>query len=84
MADHDGQQPQEATTEETIILEPGAKQPLLTSSTGEGKGTWIYRFGDGTSSDQSVALVVPKETIPEATTYQTKLDWELQAIPGNE
>lgn len=84
VADHDGQQPQEATTEETIILEPGAKQPLLTSSTGEGKGTWIYRFGDGTSSDQSVALVVPKETIPEATTYQTKLDWELQAIPGNE
>lgn len=84
VADHDGQQPQEATTEETIILEPGAKQPLLTSSTGEGKGTWIYRFGDGTSSDQSVALVVPKETIPEATTYQTKLDWELQAVPGNE
>lgn len=84
VADHDGQQPQEATTEETIILEPGAKQPLLTSSTGEGKGTWIYRFGDGTSSDQSVALVVPKETIPEATTYQTKLDWELQAVPSNE
>lgn len=84
VADHDGQQPREATTEETIILEPGAKQPLLTSSTGEGKGTWIYRFGDGTSSDQSVALVVPKETIPEATTYQTKLDWELQAVPGNE
>lgn len=84
VADHDGQQPQEATTEETIILEPGAKQPLLTSSTGEGKGTWIYRFGDGTSSDQSVALVVPKESIPEATTYQTKLDWELQAVPSNE
>ncbi|MBO1097615.1 WxL domain-containing protein [Enterococcus casseliflavus] len=84
VADHDGQQPQEATTEATIVLEPGAKQPLLTSSTGEGKGTWIYRFGDGASSDQSVALVVPKETIPEATTYQTKLDWELQAIPGNE
>lgn len=84
VADHDGQQPREATTEETIILEPGAKQPLLTSSTGEGKGTWIYRFGDDTSSDQSVALVVPKETIPEATTYQTKLDWELQAVPGNE
>lgn len=84
VADHDGQQPRESTTEETIILEPGAKQPLLTSSTGEGKGTWIYRFGDGTSSDQSVALVVPKETIPEATTYQTKLDWELQVVPGNE
>lgn len=84
VADHDGQQPRVATTEETIILEPGAKQPLLTSSTGEGKGTWIYRFGDGTSSDQSVALVVPKETIPEATTYQTKLDWELQAVPSNE
>lgn len=84
VADHDGQQPQEATTEATIVLEPGEKQPLLTSSTGEGKGTWIYRFGDGTSSDQSVALVVPKETIPEATTYQTKLDWELQAVPGNE
>lgn len=84
VADHDGQQPQEATTEETIVLEPGAKQPLLTSSTGEGKGTWIYRFGDGASSDQSVALVVPKETIPEATTYQTKLDWELQAVPSNE
>ncbi|MCC4044551.1 WxL domain-containing protein [Enterococcus gallinarum] len=84
VADHDGQQPQEATAAETITLEPGAKQPLLSSSNGQGKGTWIYRFGDGTTSDQSVALVVPKETLPEATTYQTKLDWELQAIPSNE
>lgn len=84
MANHEGEKPREVTTDEVITLEPGEKQPLLTSANGEGKGTWIYRFGDGTSSDQSVVLVVPKETIPEITTYRTQLIWELSAVPINE
>lgn len=84
VADHDGAQPRETSSDEIITLEPGEKQPLLTSANGEGKGTWIYRFGDGTSSDQSVVLVVPKETIPEIATYRTQLIWELSAVPINE
>lgn len=84
VADHDGAQPRENSSDEIITLEPGEKQPLLTSANGEGKGTWIYRFGDGTSSDQSVVLVVPKETIPEIATYRTQLIWELSAVPINE
>ena len=84
VANHEGEKPREVTTDEVITLEPGEKQPLLTSANGEGKGTWIYRFGDGTSSDQSVVLVVPKETIPEIATYRTQLIWELSAVPINE
>lgn len=84
VANHEGEKPREVTTDEVITLEPDEKQPLLTSANGEGKGTWIYRFGDGTSSDQSVVLVVPKETIPEIATYRTQLIWELSAVPINE
>ncbi|MFS1020602.1 WxL domain-containing protein [Enterococcus casseliflavus] len=84
VADHEGAQPRETSSKELLTLEPGERQPLLASSSGEGKGTWIYRFGNGETSDQSVALVVPKDTIPELTFYQTTLEWELQAVPENE
>lgn len=64
-------------------LVPGNRRVLLKAQGNEGTGTWIYRFGDGETAGESVALAVPKGSNPEATTYQTALIWELSAVPGN-
>ncbi|MFZ4845513.1 WxL domain-containing protein [Enterococcus casseliflavus] len=65
------------------VLIPEQKMPLLTARNGQGAGTWIYRFGDGESAGESVALEVPPTADPRATTYQTTLTWELSAVPDN-
>lgn len=83
VSNHEGTKPREISSEEILILEPGERKPLLTSSNGEGKGTWIYRFGDAQTAGESVALVVPKGANPEITTYSTTLVWELSAVPVN-
>ncbi|WP_429974991.1 WxL domain-containing protein [Enterococcus sp. DIV0840c] len=64
-------------------LVPGNRRTLLKAQGNEGTGTWIYRFGDGDSAGESVALNVPKGANPEATTYSTTLIWELSAVPDN-
>ncbi|TPR56917.1 WxL domain-containing protein [Enterococcus sp. OL5] len=71
----------QATTSVTLV--PGNKRTLIRAEGKEGTGTWIYRFGDGETAGESVALNVPKRTNPEATTYSTTLIWELSAVPGN-
>ena len=64
-------------------LVPGNRRTLLKAQGSEGTGTWIYRFGDGETAGESVALNVPKGANPEATTYSSTLIWELSAVPGN-
>jgi hypothetical protein len=64
-------------------LVPGNRRTLLQAQGNEGTGTWIYRFGDGETAGESVALDVPRGANPEATTYSTTLIWELSAVPGN-
>ncbi|TPR56216.1 WxL domain-containing protein [Enterococcus sp. OL5] len=64
-------------------LVPGNRRTLLLAQGSEGTGTWIYRFGDGETAGESVALDVPKGANPEATTYSSTLIWELSAVPGN-
>ncbi len=64
-------------------LVPSNRRTLLKAQGNEGTGTWIYRFGDGDSAGESVAINVPKGTNPEATTYSTTLIWELSAVPDN-
>lgn len=64
-------------------LVPGNRRTLLHAQGSEGTGTWIYRFGDGETAGESVALDVPKGANPEATTYSSTLIWELSAVPGN-
>ncbi|MGL9909985.1 WxL domain-containing protein [Enterococcus sp. AZ058] len=66
-----------------VVLIPEQKIPLVTASNGQGAGTWVYRFGDGESAGESVALEVPPSADPRATTYQTTLTWELSAVPDN-
>lgn len=64
-------------------MTPGVKRVLLMAQGDEGQGTWIYRFGDGETASESVALTVPRGATPEATTYKSTLTWELSAVPGN-
>lgn len=66
-----------------LTLIPGNKRTLLRAEESEGKGTWIYRFGNSETAAQSVSLTVPKGANPEATSYSTTLLWELSAVPGN-
>ncbi|NMP59795.1 WxL domain-containing protein [Enterococcus mundtii] len=62
---------------------PNTKKVLLQADKESGTGTWIYRFGDQNTADKSVGLYVPKGTNPEATSYSTKLTWELSSVPDN-
>ncbi|MFP8918515.1 WxL domain-containing protein, partial [Enterococcus innesii] len=66
-----------------ISLVPGNKRTLLRAEGGEGEGTWIYRFGDQQSAQESVTLSVPGSANPDATRYETTLVWELSVVPGN-
>ncbi|MGL9894784.1 WxL domain-containing protein [Enterococcus sp. DIV0806c] len=66
-----------------VTLIPGEKTKLLTALDGQGAGTWIYRFGDGESASESVALEVPPTANPRASTYETTLTWELSVVPDN-
>ena len=66
-----------------LQLVPGNKRTLIRAEGDEGIGTWIYRFGDGHTAGESVALHVPQGSNPEATGYSTTLVWELSAVPGN-
>ncbi len=69
--------------QDAVALIPEQKMPLVTARNGQGAGTWIYRFGDGESAGESVALEVPPSADPRATTYQTTLTWELSVVPNN-
>ncbi|MDB1689568.1 WxL domain-containing protein [Enterococcus casseliflavus] len=64
-------------------LVPGNRRTLLKAQGNEGTGTWIYRFGDGETAGESVALDIPRGSNPEATTYSSTLIWELSAVPDN-
>jgi hypothetical protein len=67
-----------------VALVPGNKRVLVQAKGDEGRGTWIYRFGDKENAAESVSLTVPQGSNPEATSYSSRLVWELSAIPGNE
>ncbi len=67
----------------SCTLVPGNRQTLLQAQDNEGKGTWIYRFGDGKTAGESVALEVPRGANSEAITYSSTLIWELSTVPGN-
>lgn len=78
-----GEEP-ELLHEDLVTLVPRMKQPLLRATSDNGTGTWIYRFGDRDTADESVALEVPSTTSPEAKAYSTTLTWELSSVPGND
>lgn len=62
---------------------PNTRKVLLQAEGESGTGTWIYRLGDSKTANKSVCLCIPKGANPEATSYSTKLTWELSAVPDN-
>lgn len=66
-----------------LTLVPNTRRVLLLAQGDEGTGTWIYRFGDADTADESVFLKVPGAATPSASTYRTTLNWELAAVPEN-
>lgn len=66
-----------------VTLVPGQKTTLVTAKNQEGAGTWIYRFGDEKSAGESIVLEVPRSATPDSTAYETRLTWELSAVPEN-
>ncbi|OTP22193.1 WxL domain-containing protein [Enterococcus mundtii] len=64
-------------------LEPGNKKILINARGDEGKGTFIYRFGNAETARESIALVVPKGSNPQNINYSTTLTWELSSVPDN-
>lgn len=62
---------------------PGVRQPLITAEGDEGQGTWIYRFGDSVTGNESVKLQVPKGSNADAEFYSTTIIWTVEAIPNN-
>lgn len=71
----------QATT--PLFLVPGNKRTLIRAEADEGKGTWIYRFGNAETAGESVVLNIPKGSNPEATNYSAIFTWELSAVPNN-
>lgn len=57
--------------------------PILAAKPDEGGGTWIARFGNLDTMDESVQLLVLGTIIQEADTYTTSLLWSLSSIPAN-
>lgn len=78
----DTQPPKEQYTN-SIYLLPGSKRILLTADSNEGMGTWLYRFGNQQTAEESIALFVPKETNPQSINYTTIFTWELNMVPVN-
>lgn len=76
---HDQRTPSEYLDEFELI--PGKSSQLIKANTGEGVGTWIYRFGNTESKDNSVKLTVPGNATPSAKEYTTKLTWTISAVP---
>ncbi|MGL9894918.1 hypothetical protein IGK77_003137 [Enterococcus sp. DIV0806c] len=62
---------------------PNTRKVLIQAKGETGTGTWIYRLGDSNTANKSVGLYVPKSANPGATSYSTKLTWELSAVPDN-
>ncbi|OTN75503.1 hypothetical protein A5886_000573 [Enterococcus sp. 8G7_MSG3316] len=68
---------------DSFELIPGHKRTLLLADENQGEGTWIYRFGDPDTLNESVGLTVPATAAVEADHYTTTFEWELSSVPGN-
>lgn len=61
----------------------GVSENVVSASAGEGFGTWVYRFGDATTMNESIQLSVPGATAKDADVYKTSLTWTLKDVPVN-
>lgn len=62
----------------------GVAENVMAAAKGEGFGTWVYRFGNELTKDNSIELSVPGATAKDVDTYKTTLTWTLTDIPENQ
>lgn len=67
--------------ESSVHLTPAYKQTLIKAQSGEGLGTWIYRFGNEESAEESIHLEVPDHAIVLTKEYTTALIWTIEMVP---
>lgn len=68
------------------ISSVGAPQTILNANEKQGTGTWTSTFGEYEAGEEykGVELTIPGKTQTDATKYQTKLKWALEAAPDND
>lgn len=64
-----------------IVADGTTTHDVMEAKVDEGQGTWVYRMGDLTTMDESVALEVPGATTKKKAEYKTTLTWILNATP---
>lgn len=76
---HDQKVPTDHLTQVTLV--PEETSLLFKTTSEEGAGTWIYRFGDTETMSESIKLTVPGSTMPNSKEYKTAIIWTISAIP---
>lgn len=69
------------THKQQAALTVGNAEIIAQAGANQGRGTWVQRFGDRETMDQSVKLEVPISAIPQATRYSATILWELSFVP---
>ena len=69
------------THKQQAALTVGNAEIIAQAGANQGRGTWVQRFGDRETMDQSVMLEVPVNATPQATSYTGIIHWELSFVP---
>lgn len=69
------------THKKQAALTVGNAEIIAQAGANQGRGTWVQRFGDRDTMDQSVKLEVPISATPQATRYSATILWELSFVP---
>lgn len=69
------------THKQQAALTVGNAEIIAQVGANQGRGTWVQRFGDRDTMDQSVKLEVPISATPQATRYSANILWELSFVP---
>ena len=69
------------THKQQAALTVGNAEIIAQAGANQGRGTWVQRFGDRDTMDQSVKLEVPISATPQATRYSATILWELSFVP---
>ncbi|EPH60771.1 MULTISPECIES: WxL domain-containing protein [Enterococcus] len=69
------------THKQQAALTVGNAEIIAQAGANQGRGTWVQRFGNRETMDQSVKLEVPISATPQATRYSATILWELSFVP---
>lgn len=66
---------------ERIDLNPGMYHTAMEANNKEGFGTYVYRFGDIETLEESVELKVPGSSVKKVEAYETQITWTISDVP---